>query len=149
MRAQILAIVLALLVILTAGYSYQQYSLLNQIDAKLEKTSLGSVSLSGARLDMTLAITNPSQITLDVNKLTLDFFASGIEVGRVESNQFTLPAGETTRVTFPLDVSFSKIGMSAIDAFRKGELDWKVNGQADATLPLGIRYFHTFKIPQE
>lgn len=148
MKAKIFAVVLALTIILTAGYAYQQYSLLNQIDAKLEKAALGSVSLSGARLDMTLAITNPSSVNLEVNKLALDFFASGIEVGSVESKPFTLPAGETTKVTFPLEVSFSKIGMSAIDAFRKGELEWTVNGKADVILPLGINYEHKFTIPQ-
>ena len=139
--------VLVLLII--GGYGYQQYSLLNQINTKLEKVSLATVSLSGAKLDMNLAITNPSAITLQIDKLTLDFYASGLDVGRVESEPFTLTAGETTRISFPLEVSFSKLGMSAIDAFRKGSLNWTVDGQADLTLPLGFDYAHKFKIPQE
>ncbi|MBS3149014.1 LEA type 2 family protein [Candidatus Woesearchaeota archaeon] len=137
-----------LLVLIIGGYSYNQYALLNQIDAKLEKVGLGTVSLSGAKLDMNLAITNPSAITLQIDKLMLDFYASGLDVGRVESEPFTLTAGETTRISFPLEVSFSKLGMSAIDAFRKGNLNWTVDGQADLTLPFGLDYTHKFTIPQ-
>ncbi|MBI4146855.1 LEA type 2 family protein [Candidatus Woesearchaeota archaeon] len=137
------------LVIALGAVGYYQYSLIEQIDAQIVSSSVKDLSLSGATLVFTMAITNPSAVTLDVQRLHLELYAQGVHVGDIDSSeQLLLAAGETVRRDFELKVRFADLGQSLLKALQQGSVDWEIHGLADIKF-FGFMYQHSFAIKKE
>jgi len=136
-----------LLLIILGSFAYYEYSLLQQMDVQLTKTTVKDLSFSGATLGLTLAITNPSLITLTVNKLHLELYSKDIHIADINSDETLVLASEqTVTPEFSLQVRFKDLGQSIVSAFMSGSLEWQIKGLADIALPLGFTYQYPFEI---
>ncbi len=138
-----LVIAFVVLALIGSGV-YYEYSLLQQINAEVTRAGLGGITFSSATVTFDLRITNPAHIPVFVDGILVDLSIAGKPVARVnDTTAFELPAQGEALKTLPLTIRLADLGLAGIESFRRGELEWQIDGAADLRV-LGFPHTQTF-----
>jgi LEA14-like dessication related protein len=105
-----------------------------------EKVSVNRVDLKGLALDISMSATNPNSVDLTASGVSSHVVVDGThDVGTIAlPKTITLPAGTTTRLDFPLALTWSDVGVVAQLALSTGAVPYSVDG----TLEMGGSLVH-------
>jgi LEA14-like dessication related protein len=104
-----------------------------------EKVSVNRVDLKGLALDISMSATNPNSVDLTASGVSSHVVVDTHDIGTVTlPKTITLPAGTTTRLDFPLALTWSDVGVVAQLALSTGAVPYSVDG----TLEMGGSLVH-------
>jgi LEA14-like dessication related protein len=108
---------------------------------RIEGARIANLSLTGATVEVRLAVTNGNAFPLAIDRLAYAARVAGSQVGTGQLTPGRLPASGTRVLVLPLTVHFASAGRAVYDALRSGHLAVGVKGSLDAGavhLPLDL-----------
>ena len=98
---------------------------------RLTTARVDTVSLTGARLTVALAVENPNVFRLPLEALGGRVLVGGQPVASVAlSNARALEPGRVTQLELPVDISFASTGLAVTSALTSGRATLALDGQA-------------------
>lgn len=100
-------------------------------EVKLKEVRVESIHLQGARLIFELDAFNPNSSVLAVDsvKYQLELNSKPVTDGAI-NNRIELKGKETSHVSIPIDIQFSKVFDSLLSALQKPKADYRIYGNA-------------------
>lgn len=100
----------------------------------LKEVRIENVHLQGARLIFELDAFNPNASVLAVDnvKYNLELNSKPVTEGALR-DRIELKAKETTKLTIPIEIEFSKVFTSLLSALKKPQADYKIFGSAQVS----------------
>jgi LEA14-like dessication related protein len=136
--------VLLLLLALLTGCASRVFK---QPQVELESVQIGGLGLRGGTLLVNLEVVNPNRFALNANQLQYDLALSDPEAGAdttwidfasgTHDEPVSIAAGDTARITIPVDFSYSGLGTAANSLLRRGTFTYRASGIVDVRTPLG------------
>jgi LEA14-like dessication related protein len=105
----------------------------------LRDVRVRNVGLTGAGLDVYLAIRNPNPYALTATGATYRLLVNdSVEVGRgATTDTATAAAHDSTVVRLPLDVQWRGLGAAGMEAITSGAVGYRVIGSVTVATPVG------------
>jgi LEA14-like dessication related protein len=104
---------------------------------------LGTIGLSGGSVEVVAVVANPNPFALTARRARYRFLVrDSVEVGNGEiTEQFSVGARDSTRITLPIDVNFRGLRATAREAAADGTIAYRVVGDVVMDTPMGDRTF--------
>jgi len=104
----------------------------------------GSVILipTKIRIDLGVIVRNPTQYTLDIERMTYTIFIQGKHFGEGSSRDIVVPGGRAVPIPISLEVSVVSVISAVVDALRSGGFEVEVSGIVDVP----IKFFGIIKL---
>lgn len=146
-------IICAIIFLVLAGVAiytytaYQKVTAIKNLDVTLVQIAANEFTLSSFNLGITFDIYNPNDIDVEVGKFSARTFANNIQLADITLSE-TLPIAKhtTARKIFYLRIHYLDVGIALLQAIREKHVTWRVQGEYDVQLPLGLAYPFTFNI---
>ncbi len=146
-------IICAIIFLILAGIAiytyvaYQKVTAVRNLDVTLVQINANEFTLSSFNLGITLDIYNPNEIDVKVGRFTARTFANDIKLAEITlSEPIPIAKHTTARKMFSLKIHYLDIGVALIQAIRERQVTWRVQGEYDVQLPLGLVYPFTFDL---
>lgn len=108
-------------------------------DIKFSNVSLSDVSWSGAKMLVSLDVTNPNAFGIDLNSLAYNLQAEGKSLGSGAIENIKLEQGQAQTVDIPFEVSLTNLGISLFRMLSGGDaVKVGLDGSADIAPDIGI-----------
>lgn len=118
-----------------------------QPQVELESVQIGGLGLRGGTLLVNLEVVNPNRFALNATQLRYDLALSDPEAGAdtawidfasgTYDEPVSIAAGDTARITVPVDFNYSGLGSAANSLLRRGTFTYRASGTVDVRTPLG------------
>ena len=95
---------------------------------------LGSISLTGARVDFSFDLSNEGKFPVTLSGLQYSIRLAGAAVGGGRARSQVLAAGKSRRVTVPLRLSFLSLGFAVVRVIKSKRVPYGFNGKIDLGL---------------
>lgn len=108
---------------------------------RIVSARVASLSLTGARIDLRVAVSNPNAFPMRIDRFAYQARVAGNGVGGGVAKPGVLPASGAQTIDLPISVSFVSGGRAVYDALQSGRLNLGVKGSLDAGavhLPLDV-----------
>ncbi|MBI3789559.1 MAG: LEA type 2 family protein [Gemmatimonadetes bacterium] len=100
--------------------------------------ALKDVALSGATIDVVLAVRNPNAFGIDIRRLAYSLYADSTLVGMGQPlGQLQIPARDSSIVRLPVAFEYRSLGMVVVQLITQGEVNYKVKGDVTVGTPIG------------
>ena len=110
----------------------------------LNNVRVNGLGLTGGSLEVQLSVYNPNRVPLDATQLTYNVWVDSVKFGEGRTDRrFTVPKGDSTIVSLPLDFSWSGLNSAARSLLNTGTVNYRVAGDIKVGSALGnytIRY---------
>ena len=105
----------------------------------LDNVRVTGLGTSGGAVDVTIDVYNPNDFQLDGLRLSYNVLVGdSVSMGTGTYDQrFTVQKGDTTRLTFPLQFTYSGLGAAGRQLIQTGTVDYTVKGDVTVDTPLG------------
>jgi LEA14-like dessication related protein len=148
-----LLIVFAIICLILAGIAlytyvaYQKVTAIKNLDVTLLEISAGEFTWTSFTLGIALNVYNPNDIDVKVGNFTARAFANNIQVASVQLPE-PVPIAKHTAVQkiFNLKINYLDAGAVLLQAIKDKQVFWRVQGEYDVQLPLGLTYPFTFDV---
>ncbi len=148
-----LLIVSAIICLILAGIAlytyvaYQKVTAIRNLDVTLLEISAGEFTWTSFTLGIALNVYNPNDIDVKVGNFTARAFANNIKVAEVRLPE-PVPIAKHTAVQkiFNLKINYLDAGAVILQAIKDKHVTWRVQGEYDVQLPLGLTYPFTFDV---
>ncbi|MDF1763440.1 MAG: LEA type 2 family protein [Oleibacter sp.] len=101
--------------------------------------SMDSIGYDGAKMTIDLDVSNPNIFGVNLNDLVYNLQANGKSLSSGKVNAVKLEKGQTQRVSIPLDVSLTNMGLSLFRVLSGGEsVNMGLTGGANIAPDIGI-----------
>lgn len=149
-------IVCAIIFLILAGVAiytytaYQQVTAIKNLDVSLVQVSANEFTLSSFNLGITLDIYNPNEVDVEVGRFTARTSANNVQLADITlSEPIPIAKHITARKIFYLRIHYLEVGLALIQAIREKQVTWRVQGEYDVQLPLGLTYPFTFDLQKQ
>lgn len=148
-----LLITFAIIFLILAGVAlytyvaYQKVTAIRNLDVTLTDISAGEFTWTSFTLGIALNVYNPNDIDVKVGKFTARAFANNIKVAEIRLPE-PVPIAKHTSVQkiFNLKINYLDAGAVLLQAIKDKHVAWRVQGEYDVQLPLGLTYPFTFDV---
>ncbi|MGB7390150.1 LEA type 2 family protein [Marinomonas sp.] len=99
---------------------------------------MDSVGLSGATFNVDLEVTNPNDFDVNLSDVHYKLASKGASLGGGEIKKIALGKGKTQRLTIPLTLGFSEMGMSSYRMLTSSDpvsVDMSVGANVETDIP--------------
>lgn len=103
-------------------------------DVSVADVRMSNVSLTGARLEVAVDVTNKGQFPIQPKGFQYNLAVAGTSVAQAREALPALNAGAKQRLVLPVDLSFIKLGTAVVQAVRSKSLPWSMQGSLDLGL---------------
>ncbi|OHD65448.1 MAG: hypothetical protein A2176_12985 [Spirochaetes bacterium RBG_13_51_14] len=109
---------------------------------KLADVNIGTVSLSDMTMGLRVAIVNPNDIEVIMDRMDLDLYIGDVKTVNIVFNGVTIPPRQTKTVNAMLTIPYKIMGMSAAGiAGRSGDIQYRLSGTVSMSTLLGVVRF--------
>jgi LEA14-like dessication related protein len=104
---------------------------------------LATIGIGGGSIEVEAVVTNPNAYALTARTARYRFLVrDSIEVGNGQLTQeFTVPARDSARVSLPIDVDFRGVRATLREAAADGTVGYRIVGDVVLDTPIGDRTF--------
>jgi LEA14-like dessication related protein len=109
-------------------------------DVHLDHATVRGMGLTGATMDLVVAVYNPNQFDLRGTRLQVGIDVEDSHLGDIQYNSdFQVPKADTSLITLPIQFTWSGLAGATRAALGSGDLPYKLDGQLTVATPLGDR----------
>lgn len=100
--------------------------------------ALKDVALSGATIDVVLAVRNPNAFGIDIRRLAYSLYADSTLVGQgLPLERLQVPAHDSSLVRLPVSFEYRALGLVVVQLITQGEVNYRVKGDVTVGTPVG------------
>ena len=100
--------------------------------------ALKDVALSGATIDVVLAVRNPNAFGIDIRRLAYSLYADSTLVGTgLPMGLLQVPAHDSSIVRLPVSFEYRSLGLVLVQLITQGEVNYKIKGDVTVGTPIG------------
>lgn len=100
--------------------------------------ALKDVALSGATVDVVLAVKNPNAFGIDIRRLAYSLYADSTLVGQgMPLERLQVPAHDSAMVRLPVSFEYRSLGLVVVQLITQGEVNYRVKGDVTVGTPVG------------
>jgi LEA14-like dessication related protein len=151
-----LIIVSAIICLILAGIAlytyvaYQKVTAIRNLDVTLLEISAGEFTWTSFTLGIALNVYNPNDIDVEVGKFTMRASANNVQVAEIQMPETTpIMTHSAVQKSFNLKINYLDAGAVILQAIKDKQVTWRVQGEYDVQLPLGLTYPFTFDVQRE
>ena len=148
MKRIIIAVLVILLIV--AGVfvfsEYQKIKAVQNLQISVDQISIDELKLSGAKIGFVVVFHNPNEIEVTTGEINAGVFANGVHVADVRFEPMLLAPGETLEKRSQISINYLDVSSALLQAFKEGDVVWKVKGEYTLLLPFGFEYKSVFEL---